>query len=88
MTRVSVIVTQFQTYGKPLEHKVFVHKIIRCLTKKFTMVVTAIEETKDLSQFTLEELTGSLLSHEARLNKEEESLTNSFNTQDSQQRSR
>ena len=45
------------------------------------MVVTAIEEAKDLSQFTLEELTGSLLSHEARLNEEEESLTNVFSTQ-------
>ena len=65
MTRVSEIVTQFQTYGEPLEHKVVFQKILRCLTKKFSMVVTAIEETKDLSQFTLEELIGSLLSHEA-----------------------
>ena len=45
------------------------------------MVVIAIEEAKDLSQFTLEELTRFLLSHEARLNQEEESFTNSFNTQ-------
>ena len=47
------------------------------------MVETTIEETKDLPQFTLEELIGSLLSHEARLNQEEESLTNAFSTQDS-----
>ena len=47
------------------------------------MVVAAILEAKYLSQITLEELTGSLLSHEARLNQEEESLTNSFSTQTS-----
>ena len=64
MTRVSGIVAQFQTYGEPLEQKIIVQKILRCLTKKFAMVVTAIEEAKDLSKFTLEELTGSLLPHE------------------------
>ena len=31
------------------------------------MVVTAIEEAKDLSKFTLEELTGSLLPHEVAI---------------------
>ena len=53
MTRVLGIVTKFQTYGKPLEHKVIVQKILRCLTKKFSMVVTVVEEAKDLSHFTL-----------------------------------
>ena len=57
--------TQFQTYGEPLEQNIIVQKIIRCLTKKFAMVVTTIKEAKDLSKFTLEELTGSLLSHKA-----------------------
>ena len=71
MTRVSGIVTQFQTYGELLEKKVVVQKIVRCLTKKFSMVVTSIEEEKYMSQFTLEELSGSLLSHEAWLNQEE-----------------
>ena len=50
---------------------------------KFSMVVSVIEEEKDLSHFTLEELNRSFLSHEALLNQESESLTNSFNTQDS-----
>ena len=52
------------------------------------MVVTAIEEAKNLSKFTLEELTGSLLSHEARFNQEEEYLTNAFSTQASLNRGR
>ena len=49
MTRVLGIVTQFQTYGKTLEQKVVIQKIIRCLTNKFVMVVTTIEEAKYLS---------------------------------------
>ena len=53
MTRVSGIVTQFQTYGEPLEQKIIFQNILRCLTKKFAMVVTSIEEAKYLSQFTL-----------------------------------
>ena len=52
------------------------------------MVVTSIEEAKDLSKFTLEELTGSLLSHEVRVTQEEESLTNAFRTQASLHRGR
>ena len=32
MTRVLGIVTQFQNYGEPLEHKVVVQNIVRCLT--------------------------------------------------------
>ena len=88
MTRVLGIVTQFQTYGKTLEEKVVVQNIIRCLPKKFAMVVTTIEEAKDLSQFTLEEWIESLLSHESRLNQEEDSLTSGFNTQASLNRGR
>ena len=65
MTRVSVIMTQFQTYGEPLEQNIIVQNILRYLTKKFAMVGTTIEEGKDLSKFTVEELTRSLLSHEA-----------------------
>ena len=42
-TRVSGLVTQFQTYGEPLEQKIVVQNILQCLTKKFAMVVTAIE---------------------------------------------
>ena len=83
MTSVSGLVTQFQTYGEPLEQKIIVQKILRCFTKKFSMVVTAIEEAKDMSKFTLEELNGSLPYHEPWFTQEEESLTNAFSTEDS-----
>ena len=51
MTKVSGLVTQFQTYGEPLEQKIVVQNILRCLTKKFAMVVTAIEEAKYVSVY-------------------------------------
>ena len=88
MNRVSRIVTQFQTYDETLEHKIVVRKILWCLTKKFAMVVTTIEEAKYISNFNLEELIGSLLSHEVWFNQEEESLTNAFSTQASLNRGR
>ena len=47
--RVSGLMTQFQTYGEPLEQNIVVQNILKCLSKKFAMVVTSIEEGKDLS---------------------------------------
>jgi hypothetical protein len=45
------------------------------------MVFISIQESKDLSKLTIEKLMGSLLSHESRINMEEESLEHSFNTE-------
>ena len=46
MTRILGIVTQFQTYGEQLEQNIVVQNILWCLTKKFAMVMTTIEESK------------------------------------------
>ena len=54
MTQFLGIVIQFQTYGKVIEQKVVVQKILICLTKNFSMVVTPKEEAKDISNFTIE----------------------------------
>jgi transposase InsO family protein len=81
LTRVTGITNQFQSYNEALDMKTIVEKVLRSLTKKYAMIVIAIEESKDLTQLTLDELTGSLLSHESRLNQEDEPLANAFSTQ-------
>jgi hypothetical protein len=42
------------------------------------MAVVTIEESKDLSQLTVEEIMGSLLTHGSRFNRNTESLENAF----------
>jgi hypothetical protein len=58
-----------------------VEKVIRFLPNKFEMVVTTILESKDLTNFSIDELMGSLFSHETRLHLEDESIDNAFKTQ-------
>ena len=41
-----------------------VEKILRTLTEKFNYIVCSIEESKDISQLTVDELQSSLLVHE------------------------
>jgi hypothetical protein len=67
MIQVMNIVSQLKMNGEKIpDHKV-VQKVLRTLPKKFDAVVIAIEESKDLKQLSLDELLGSLLSHESRM---------------------
>ncbi|XP_040942243.1 receptor-like protein 9DC3 [Gossypium hirsutum] len=56
---------QFNTF----ENDTYRAKVLRSLTTKFDHVMAAIEETKDLSVLSVDELMGSLQSHEARINR-------------------
>eukprot|EP00253_Pinus_taeda_P018397 PITA_18397 len=68
--------------GEILEERRIVEKILRCLPSRFEAVVVAIEETKDLSQFTVDELSVSLMSHEQRLSRgTNSSFEQAFKTQ-------
>jgi hypothetical protein len=64
MTRVMGIVNQIRLTGEDIPDQRIVEKVRRSLPKKFEMVVTAILESKDLSNFSTDELMGSLLTHE------------------------
>ncbi|XP_077228618.1 uncharacterized protein LOC143861606 [Tasmannia lanceolata] len=67
-SRVSSIVNQIRTYGNKLDDKKIVEKVLRSLPNKFDHVVAVIEESKDLTKYSMNELMGFLQAHEQRLN--------------------
>lgn len=82
VTHVSGLVTQIRSHGETLEERRIVEKVLRSLPARFEAIVVAIEETKDLSQFSVDELNESLISHEHRLNRvARSSLEHAFKTQ-------
>ena len=75
------IVNQIRWTGEEIPDQRIVEKFLKSLPKKFEMVVTSILESKDLSNFSIDELMGSLLTHETRLHLEDELIANAFKTQ-------
>ncbi|KAK3003501.1 hypothetical protein RJ639_019835 [Escallonia herrerae] len=69
LQRVNGIVSQMKSYGEKLEDEIVIAKVLRSLATKLDRVVAAIEESKDFSIFSFDELTGYLQAHEARLNR-------------------
>ena len=61
------VVNKMKSNGENIEQSTVVSKILRSLTSKYNYVVCAIEESNDLSTLTLDELHGSLLVHEQRM---------------------
>lgn len=75
------IVNQIKTYGEDLSDQKVVEKILRSLPTKYDHVIAAIEESKDLTLPSADELLGSLQSHEERLNRSHEnSVESTFHT--------
>jgi len=72
ITRVQTVVNQLNRNGEMLSDTRVVEKILRSLTDNFENVVCAIEESKDLATFTVDELAGSLEAHEQRKKKKKE----------------
>ena len=63
-THVIGMVTQIRSHGETLEERRIVEKILRSLPSRFDVIVTTVEETKDLSNFLVDELHASLMTHE------------------------
>ncbi|GMI75664.1 hypothetical protein like AT3G21000 [Hibiscus trionum] len=59
LSRVFGIVNPMRSYGDILSNEIVVSKVLRSLTSKFDHVVAKIEETKDLSTYTFDELMSS-----------------------------
>jgi len=88
-THVIGLVTQIRSHGEVLEERRIVEKLLRCLPSKFDVIVTTIEETKDFLNFSVDELHASLITHEQRLSRNENSsLEQAFKTQMSFRRGR
>ena len=81
-THVVGLVTQIKSHGETLEERRIVEKVLRSLPTMFDSIVVAIEETKDLSQLSVDGLHALLISHEHVLNREtNSSLEHAFKTQ-------
>jgi hypothetical protein len=80
MTRVMGIMNQIRLTSETITDQCIVEKILKSLPNKFEMIVTTIPESKDLSSFSIDELIGSLVTHETRLHLIDESISNSFKT--------
>ena len=72
ITRVEKVANQLGKNGEPMLASRVVEKILRSLTDDFESIVCAIEESKDLSVLSVEELVGSLEAHEQRKRKKHE----------------
>ncbi|XP_060672415.1 uncharacterized protein LOC132803426 [Ziziphus jujuba] len=69
LNKVTSIVNQMASNGEILEDQKVVEKVPRSLPEKFDFFVVTVEESKDLSTISIEELFGILKSHEFRVNK-------------------
>ncbi|GAV86042.1 UBN2 domain-containing protein, partial [Cephalotus follicularis] len=70
-SRFTTIINSLKNLGKSYSNQELVRKILRCLPMSWTPKVTAIEEAKDLSVRPLEQLIGSLMTHETTIKNHE-----------------
>ncbi|XP_015582688.1 uncharacterized protein LOC107262284 [Ricinus communis] len=81
-SRTMAIVNKMRVHSEKMEDVTVVEKILHSQTPKFNYVVCSIEESKYIDLLLIDELQGSLLVHEQKLNqqdKEEQALLVSFN---------
>ena len=75
-------INELKQYGEILSDQRVIEEILRSFIGKFEVVVTAIEESKDINQMHIYEMTSSLVEHESRMRKyENSSLEIAFKSQ-------
>ncbi|KAK8261643.1 hypothetical protein V6Z11_D13G201900 [Gossypium hirsutum] len=79
VSKVIDVVNQIRKYGEDLSEQRVVEKILKSLPRKYDHVVAAIEESKDLSVLTIDELQGFPYSHDDRMKRyDNASVENAF----------
>lgn len=71
-TRLKTVANEMKRNGETLTNVRVMEKLPRSLTRKFDYVVIAIEESKDFSLISIDELVGSLQVHELRMNQNDD----------------
>jgi transcriptional regulator with GAF, ATPase, and Fis domain len=69
-----MVVNQLKRNGEEISENRVVEKILRSLTNDFENVVCAIEESKNLAEMTVDELSSSLEAHEQRKKKKKQEV--------------
>ena len=64
--RVGEVVNAIRGLGEDLDQSLVVQKVLRSLLLKYDAKVSAIEETRDLTKMTMDELHVSLVAYEMR----------------------
>ncbi|TXG67366.1 hypothetical protein EZV62_008641 [Acer yangbiense] len=78
-SRVIGVVNHMRTLGEDVTNQKVVEKILISLPEKYEHIVAAIEESKDLTTLSVEQLMGSLESHEQRrLLRNDQSVESAF----------
>ncbi|XP_068309857.1 uncharacterized protein [Pyrus communis] len=81
LSRLSEIINQMKSYGETLSDERIVQKYLISLPRKYDNIVSIIEETKDLSTLSVEELIGLLKGFAQRLSRHDNNdVENVFQT--------
>jgi hypothetical protein len=74
--RVDRVVNAIRRLGEEIDESLVVQKVLRSLLFKYDAKVSAIEETRDLTKMTMDELHGSLITYEMRTGTESDQPNN------------
>ena len=87
-TRVVGLINQLKSHGETIIDQRVVENFLRILPPRFESLVVTLEENKDMSVFTINELQASLINHEHIIHRSNTSLEGAFTTQSSISRGR
>jgi hypothetical protein len=74
--RIDEVVNAIRGLGEELDESLVVKKVLRSLLLKYDAKVSAIEETRDATKMTMDELHGSLIAYEMRIGIESDQPNN------------